>query len=364
MRSILIVSSPADLHAVCIAWMLKRKGCSTTFLDTTGHSSSKDYSYFIENGLGASLSLGEASDPNVVWRRRLYPRDMNSAVHPSDQRFVNMELDRFERSVLEAIHHSSTAFWVNAPYGAGLAENKLLQLDVIRKHGGRVPRTLVSRHPGEVRQFVGAHGQVVMKPQVGHFWVRDDRVSHQTKASLIDESMLLDDEPIAVCPMIYQECVDKISDIRVVKMGDQFFGMRMTSSSAGTTEVDHRIGLSNGSLRYEAFDVPNAIKALLNAACSEFGIVYASCDFAQTASGDLVFLDLNPAGQFMFLESFVPEIRIMNCFADFLAGSKSDQELTVAEFEASDEFAHWDAYFSVGHGNAYRPAHILSEEVA
>lgn len=364
MRSILIVSSPADLHAVCVAWMLKKKGCSTTFLDTTGHSSSSDYSYFIENGLGATLSLGQAADPDVVWRRRMYPRDANDAVHPSDRRFVNMELDRFERSILETIHHTSNAFWVNAPYGAGLAENKLLQLDVMRRHGGLVPRTLVSRHPGDVRKFVSAHGKVVVKPQVGHFWVRDDRVSHQTKASLVDGGMLLDDAPIAVCPMIYQECVEKIADIRIVKMGDHFFGMRMTSSSKVNSEVDHRIELSNGSLVYEAFEVPAAIKMLLNAACGEFGIVYASCDFAQTASDELVFLDLNPAGQFMFLESFVPEIRIMNRFADFLAGSASDQELSVSEFEASDEFAHWDAYFSVGHGNAYRPAHILSEEVA
>ncbi|MEX1828480.1 RimK family alpha-L-glutamate ligase [Luteibacter sp. CQ10] len=336
-----------------------------SFLDTTSHESSEHYSYLLTSMDEETIRLDGMEQPDVVWRRRIYPRDPNPRVHASDRRFVEGELRQFERSILELIHHRGGAHWVNPPTGAALAENKLLQLRIAAKAGAIIPVTLVSRDPVEVKAFISEHGAVVVKPQIGHFWINDGEVAFQTQASIVSPSTPLDDDAIRVCPMIYQEKIKKVADIRVVKMGDSCTAIRMEQPTAGDARIDSRLNMFHPEMRASAFPVCARIKAIMDAMCDQLGIVYASCDFAQTSEGDLVFLDLNPAGQFMFLESFVPSIPIMHQFTNFLIGKKDDRRvLTIDDFTKSDEYRYWEAHLSVGYGNAYRPSHVISEEVA
>lgn len=124
--------------------------------------------------------------------------------------------------MLEMLHYKNNCRWVNPPHPAKLAENKLLQLQLIHENGGRIPRTLVGRSPDRVREFLRREGNIVVKPQVGHFWMTGEKYSHQTRAAVLDSLDGVDDRAISHCPMIYQEKLSKIADVRVVMFGEHF----------------------------------------------------------------------------------------------------------------------------------------------
>jgi hypothetical protein len=53
---------------------------------------------------------------------------------------------------------------------------------------------------------------------------------------------------------------------------------------------------------------------------------FASADFALTAEGEFVFLDLNPNGQWLFIEQSSPETQVGRKFCSFFVNGRVDPE--------------------------------------
>jgi hypothetical protein len=151
----------------------------------------------------------------------------------------------------------------------------------------------------------------------------------------------LSDEDVAQCVTIYQERVDKVSDVRMVVMGGDVFAFEITQN--GEQHFDFRVGFyQENHLKYEAIPVPPSLKKKMLGLMDSLQINLASADFALKADGDWIFLDLNPNGQWLFVEESFPESRIGPKFCSFFVNGTVDPKAETL-FPSFSEYKESDA---------------------
>src|SRR3954454_24623583 len=88
-----------------------------------------------------------------------------------------------------------------------------------------------------------------------------------------------------------------------VVMGHSIFTAKLDSQAHESTRKDWRAGaVEEEEVEYEVFDLPERVRAGLHRQVRSFDINFASIDMIVTPEGEFVFLDLNPNGQWLWLE--------------------------------------------------------------
>lgn len=99
--------------------------------------------------------------------------------------------------------------------------------------------------------------------------------------------------------MIFQEYVEAVYDLRVTVVGERVFAAAIHSQETAYP-VDFRMDMANA--RVEAVDLPEEVSDELLALMARMGLVYGAIDLRLRPDGEYVFLEINPAGQFLFIE--------------------------------------------------------------
>lgn len=166
---------------------------------------------------------------------------------------------------------------------------------------------------------------------------------------------------------MYQQAVERVADIRAVVIGDKVFATRYVFTGAESQHFDSRVNLRDDArMQATAVTLPEAVQKGLLALVRRFGLSYASADLAEAMDGSLYFLDLNPQGQFLFNEGWVPEYRLLDQMARHIVGSLSKNwpslELTLADYEDSEDNARLVEERNQAMGNAVQPKGYYAEE--
>ena len=91
----------------------------------------------------------------------------------------------------------------------------------------------------------------------------------------------------------------KSYELKVTVVGTRFFSAKIDSQSRSETKIDWR------HLPFEVdvvLDLPAEIASIVRLFMKEFGLVYGAFDLMVTPDGRHVFLEVNPAGQYMWIE--------------------------------------------------------------
>lgn len=348
-RQPLILSALAhDIHAAAVCWGLRKQGLSPRWIDTWADPSIPPLSLRCDAVSGLQASGGPAAmDVGSVWFRR--PRNPESFPRAltADLPFLRNEWSRFVNNVHALAAEFTDALWVNLPAAAIDAENKLVQLCAARRAGLQFPATLMSSDPDEIRRFAAAHRRVVYKPFQTHTW--QDAASGKmfsTYARIVDAEMLRDDAGLRQCPGIYQAVVEKRHDVRVTIIGERSFPVRLEAPSQGDF-VDWRVASLASTMQAEPAELAPGDDERLQRLMRELGIAFGCVDLAIDAAGDAHFLEVNQAGQFLFLEQAVPSMPMLQAMCAMLAQGRTDyspQSMTAvsfADYLASDEHRQW-----------------------
>jgi glutathione synthase/RimK-type ligase-like ATP-grasp enzyme len=105
-------------------------------------------------------------------------------------------------------------------------------------------------------------------------------------------------ESVALAPTILQPYVEKAFELRCVVIGENIFAAKMDTQADEKSRIDSR----GGEPDHEIFELPHAVEASLHRVMDSFGLNFASLDMIVTPDGDFVFLELNPNGQWLWLE--------------------------------------------------------------
>lgn len=252
----------------------------------------------------ASRTADLADVRAVYWRRPVWPTF--PTLGECDARFAAAQV---RYGLGGSLYAMEDPVWVNHPLRVAAADYKPAQLATAQRLGLTVPATLVTNDPADAREFISSHDRVIYKTLRSTPYQRDGVPLAGWTELVVAEEI---DETLQVAPHLFQTVVDKAADLRVLVVGRQVFAVRITSGL-----LDWRKDYS--ALSYETVDLPGAIEKALLAYLDHYALASGSFDFAEDHHGDLWWLELNPNGQWGWLEPHTG-LPMSAAFAALLAG--------------------------------------------
>ncbi|WNG55560.1 MvdD family ATP-grasp ribosomal peptide maturase [Archangium gephyra] len=200
------------------------------------------------------------------------------------------------------------------------AEHKPLQLKLARALGMEVPRTLMTNDPEAVRAFAASCPDGVVTKMMSSFAVYDEQGREQVVFTTPLESRELEDlEGLDLCPMTFQERLTKQVELRVTVVGERVMAAAIDSQALPNAREDWRREGAALIDAWKPYTLPEGLQARIVRLMDALGLNYGAFDFIVTPEGRHVFLEVNPAGEFMWLMRN-PGLPIDEALADVLSG--------------------------------------------
>jgi len=236
----------------------------------------------------------DLNDVGSIWCRGIQALGFPPDLSAPDRKFAEAESER----ALGALCTVASVTWMNHPYCHVRANSKPTQLAIACKLGLDVPPTVITNDPAEARAFIaGTKGETIYK---AHTQSLDTGPGKALFTSIVTEQALARLDLIQVTPGIFQSLVAKAFELRITVVGSRIFSAKIDSQSRQETRVDWRHRPFEADA---AFELPHDIEAKLHVFMKELGLLYGAFDFIVTPEGRHVFLEVNPAGQYMWIES-------------------------------------------------------------
>ena len=197
------------------------------------------------------------------------------------------------------------------------------QIKRAREHGFIVPATLVTNDTPSVLAFVLRYQGtgVICKPlEEGRLAFDDpEQLFFTSRLDLTPEDALVDFGPE---PYLFQEQIPKEYDLRVTVIGSRVFGTRIDSQETELGRTDWRAAGLEAFHRTEDFRRAFRKRALHFAAHTVFN--FGAIDFGRTPSGEYVFFEINPNGQWAWIEQLTGQ-PMASTLADLLEGKQQHE---------------------------------------
>lgn len=321
MRALIITRTNDNESVAYVTRALERRGARAFRFDTDRFPTEVRARIRIDGGaVGATLEdRGDVLDLSEIagaWHRRLdiaglLPRSMHAALRgPSIGE---------SRRVLLGLFASLPCFVIDPTARLREAEHKQLQLQVARKLGLDVPRTLVTNSAEAVRAFWDeCSGRVITKMMSGFAVVEEGR-DMVVFTNVLAREDLRELEQLALCPMTFQEHLDKALELRVTIVGERVFAASIDSQRLDRAQVDWRREGHTLVPDWKPYALPSTVEQQLLALMDAFGLNYGAIDLILTPEGRCVFLEINPAGEFFWLDRD-GALPISDAIADVMLG--------------------------------------------
>lgn len=309
---ILVISYPGEEHTNVVLRHLKRAGREVVQIDLADFPSQRGLefswsmdrspSYAIDDP-GGKIDLRKA---RVGWWRRVRSFSIDPSIYsPAMRAFAESETSQAISGILDAIPCS----WVNPRAADDAAHHKPYQWAVAHRIGFSLPRTLVTNKPEVARQFIGdiGVGKTIFKPFLASIesW-RETRIIEHDDLSRLDL--------VRYAPVIFQEYIEGV-DLRITVVGDLVFAAEIDARKT-SYPIDMRMVI--GEAVMQSIQLPSEIlKAVLELQRC-LGLSYGAIDMRRTPQGEYVFFEVNPAGQWLFVEERT-ELPISQAIADLLS---------------------------------------------
>jgi glutathione synthase/RimK-type ligase-like ATP-grasp enzyme len=294
LRPIILVTAVDDLAADLVVLHLRRRGASFVRFnqeDFPAHVKLAWRNSAASATIGLDGDLISCADIRSAWFRYSLAGAVSAPQAEVD--FVSHESAAFLTGFLEAMPW----FWMNRPSAVAHAANKLQQLARASEFGFCLPRTLVTNSPHAARNFVRDQPSIVKTVAAAAFSQCGELYAVYTSPVTVDD---LSDASVQAAPAIFQQRIVNECDLRVTVVGDRVFAVRILTKRRDG-EVDWR-ALDTARISYERYALPAEIERRCVAFTRAFSLSFAALDFIVTPEGEHVFLEINPSGQWGWLE--------------------------------------------------------------
>lgn len=248
---------------------------------------------------GETVDLRQVS---TVWNRRPKAPVVSEMMDPQDREFAQAETDLIYRGLLQSLHNR---FWIN-PHFTNLASGyKPYQLQVAQRVGWEIPATIITNDPVQARRFLQqAEGEVIYKAVSAYYrWENQgsDRKSFAIYTNRLKESDLERLDAVAHTPCLFQEYIPKQVELRVTVVGRKTFAAEIHSQQSERSKEDwRRYDFENTP--YYPHQLPAEVEAKCQRLVQELGLVFGCIDLILTPDNRYVFLEINPNGQWGWIE--------------------------------------------------------------
>jgi hypothetical protein len=310
---LLIVSERGDLTADFLILELEARGAEFLRFNTEDYPTAVGLSW---RPGGARLSIRGDScdlrDIDSVWFRRPRPPQMPAEYSTEEASWAAREANE----ALQGAWRTLQARWVNHPDANRRGECKPEQLRTARDLGFEIPSTLITNEPRELSTFLDEHPAAICKPLLDGL-VPEDGTEHLFFTSRI-EFETLRAEDLGPEPYLFQALVEKAVDVRVTVIGEEAFAVAIESQSEAETSVDWRRGAERG-LSHQPLRLPEDVEHRCLGLCRHYDLSFGAIDLAIRPDGGYTFFEINPNGQWAWLEQETG-LPLRSKLADLLLG--------------------------------------------
>lgn len=322
MESVLILTNASDGTSHRVEVELRRRGVHVVYFDTadfplrctiTAYPGTDDQ-LILERDWAPSGYLDKARS---VWYRRPGQFVVNPLLRPHEQAFAQTEA----AAAIGGLFRNLRCLWVNHPSANLEAAFKVLQLQRAAEHGFVVPRSIVTSSPLHAHDFIREAGRdVIIKalddPNVPY--LKED----PTEPGIIYTSRLAQDDldqlaRVKHTACLLQELIPKAVDLRVTVVGRRIFATAIDSQVDPVSSLDWRQAAPR--LTFSAAHLPDEIEARIHTLMVSLHLEFAAIDLALTPDGEYVFFEVNPNGEWEWIEDATGQ-PISSALADLLSG--------------------------------------------
>ena len=297
-NTVLLVTASYDLAPEYVGAALERRGVPFFRLDTDRFPSEVQASFDPQRGLAISDGDRRISHREIksVWYRRNVVPNLPEDLDLGSSEFCEREARMFLEGTLAAL---PTQRWLSSPQAIWLAERKPYQLAIAAQLGLTLPRTIVTNDEAAIKGFA-LETQLVAKA-VSSGYIEGTDGNQAIFTSALVPSDLEDLSGLALAPVIFQENVVKSSDIRVTVVGNDVFAAEILSQRRESSNVDWR-ATDDPDLEHRPHELPSTLARQCLSLVSNLGLAFGALDFALTPDGAYVFFEINPNGEWLWLE--------------------------------------------------------------
>lgn len=295
-KTVLILSNTGDAHTDFLVKSCARLGVTCFRLNTDMFRRAGQIDWTINQGEGVLRIDGRSCALKDV-ALLIYRRPVNVHEHRKDiEHWLGRLLD-FEWTTVENALSLAVPGIVLNPVGASaLARNKLAQLQAARKVGLAVPATLISNNIHELRAFLDRHRCITKA--IDNAYNVTANVLRSSATSIVTAADFAD-YTTTDCPTLLQQAITPRAVWRIVTIADKAMGFRFSGDAildhADSRHVDEKLAC-------EYMPIPDGAGEKMVALCRAMGIVFASSDLIEDDTGRMWFIDLNPDGQWAYMQ--------------------------------------------------------------
>jgi hypothetical protein len=197
---------------------------------------------------------------------------------------------------------------------------KAAQLALAAELGFEIAPTLFTTAPDDLLDFHRSQSGRIVGKVAGPVFNRHYGPEIGRYTELVAPRDMVHARAIGLAPMIFQGYVDKRVELRITVVGTRAYAVEIHSQQARRTRHDWR--------RYDVARTPHRLHRLdpgIERRCialtQRLGLHYGAIDMILTPDGRHVFVEINPNGQFLWLEQLTGA-PIGDAIADWLSAAR------------------------------------------
>lgn len=324
-KSVLVISNSNDDHANLVIPALRRRGVDVIRIDTPKivagtHLETSIIEGTIETRVRTDEYSGDLTDVRSAWYRRPELPSFTE-LPPEHQVFARAET----AAALQSLWRLIDCLWISLPNRIATAGRKLVQLRAAASLGFEIPRTLMTNRADAVRDFADATGgsfiyKTMAQPAIEYSTGEVGAIY----TSMVTAAHMTEVDRVALVPCLFQEYIPKEFEVRVTVFGSRLFAAAIHSQSSERSRADWR--RYDASVAYTPLGLPKEVETRCVDLVSAFGLQFGAIDLIMTPDGRWVFLEINPNGQWGWIEDLTA-MPLTEALCDILVDGPDDPTL-------------------------------------
>jgi hypothetical protein len=303
---ILILTEAEDVHSDVVEAELRRRGASFCRFDWAEFPREAALSISYSGGhksvrLTRAREVIDVTACTAAWLRRPNrPRVSPRIPNPLLRSYAEEECYQ----VIQDTWNALEVAWLPGPIHAiRRADNKQLQLQLATALGLEIPPTLMTNDPDEFLEFYRQHeGRIIDKLPSSVF-----PASQRRERELMRYTQPITTRDVGYArrlrhsPVLFQAQVPKKFELRITVVGEEVFAAEIHSQSTRRTQLDWR-RYDFGHTPHRVHRLPDAIRRACVELVARLGLRFGAIDIIVTPDDRYVFLEINPNGQWLWIE--------------------------------------------------------------
>ena len=304
---ILIITSKQDGHIEFVSRHFDRGGIPWVRLNTEDLAKNADITIVPSTGSGVIRVRDSGKEIDLklvtaVWYRKPEPVDFSHlALDEGSRDYIEAEFNEILHGLYALLNH---VYWINDPFSTRISHRKMLQLQVAEKVGFKTPRTLITNDAETALRFADKIDSDLAIKSLGALSVIQEVDGQSMQYGIFTRRITrveLEEFRDKIChlPTQFQQFIEKKYELRITCVGKQVFACRIDPRPGTITDEDCRFDIR--SLKHVACECPELHENLW-AYMQTFGLNFGCFDIAITKTGEAVFFECNPNGQWLWIE--------------------------------------------------------------